>query len=735
MLTLLVLGSLLPVAVFVLFGQSTSQKILRDLSKHHEVMDRANLLTKIESMTFQVNALFVSYIHTGSPQTVDAVNTLITELKTLAEATKFIDRENSAETARLLGTQRLNPENLIGSVDMTMRGNQVADQISDADTRPSGNLEPRNYRNGGTSTNEHENRILLRNEMDHFDPIEGTIDDYIHGMGEFQDQFYRLNSVRSQIRDLRNQLVELSGFQIPEAVEAMQRQSATIKDPDIRGSLINIANASSRIANHGNALVLGVDNRIGQDLEITAYAVADSIDALIREFGETTAHSALIDLRTLAVALSRLSADLSDVSSTDYLSTKDRTLANLHQLQGISRFLIMENAQILNAHFDDFIATMDNNRERGVLIALSSVVLVLIFAVLINGVLLRRIDRLVMATKEVSAGNLNSDISELMRLHELSPVGKTLDEFRKQTREIEIRRRAMADQARELDESVSRHLPLLEKTLLKVSGTSGELDHSAHRVLRNATKAIENSRAVRDDGEQSLVSTRDLGISVQEISKQIQLAEAIARETRDMSVQNTQKIAGLVEASDRVSEVIDLVTDIADRIHLLSLNATIEAARAGESGRGFGVVAQEVKKLAFQTAQSVDQIRDEIVRLTSVSRETSEAQQIVSDSVHRIDKVTSTIREAIDQQTRSTAHILEHLGSTNEIANDTAETTASVEQDARLTTDIAGVMKVAAEDAKQTIDVLRGEAQTISRKLNALAETRPKPNTDMAKAS
>ena len=65
----------------------------------------------------------------------------------------------------------------------------------------------------------------------------------------------------------------------------------------------------------------------------------------------------------------------------------------------------------------------------------------------------------------------------------------------------------------------------------------------------------------------------------------------------------TERVQGLVDAAERIGEVVDLISDIANQTNLLALNATIESARAGEAGKGFAVVASEVKNLANQTAK------------------------------------------------------------------------------------------------------------------------------------
>src|SRR5205814_6572324 len=108
------------------------------------------------------------------------------------------------------------------------------------------------------------------------------------------------------------------------------------------------------------------------------------------------------------------------------------------------------------------------------------------------------------------------------------------------------------------------------------------------------------------------------------------------------------RIAELSAAASRIGDVVKLITAIAEQTNLLALNATIEAARAGEAGRGFAVVASEVKALATQTAKATDEIGTQIAAMQTATQDSVGAIKEIGGTIGRIAEIAATMAAAVE---------------------------------------------------------------------------------------
>jgi methyl-accepting chemotaxis protein len=175
-----------------------------------------------------------------------------------------------------------------------------------------------------------------------------------------------------------------------------------------------------------------------------------------------------------------------------------------------------------------------------------------------------------------------------------------------------------------------------------VAAAVNELDASADEVQNNTELAAEKSVHASQSASQGLVL--------------VDSAKAGINQLRDQVIENTAMITQLSLKTNEVGSVLEVITAIAEQTNLLALNAAIEAARAGEQGRGFAVVADEVRNLATRTRESIDKIqitigslqveaKQAVTSMNNVSEQASEKAQDVTDVASLLEGIANQIRE------------------------------------------------------------------------------------------
>jgi methyl-accepting chemotaxis protein len=164
------------------------------------------------------------------------------------------------------------------------------------------------------------------------------------------------------------------------------------------------------------------------------------------------------------------------------------------------------------------------------------------------------------------------------------------------------RRAAVEDAIATFQRQVEAHLRMVGDNVQAMRATASSLSAASGQTSERAASAVSISNEAVANVETAAVAAEELNGSIGEISQQIARTTDIVRNAVSEARGTQDQIAALAQASQKISEVINLIRAIAGQTNLLALNATIEAARAGESGKGLAVVASEVKSLAVQTA-------------------------------------------------------------------------------------------------------------------------------------
>jgi len=276
--------------------------------------------------------------------------------------------------------------------------------------------------------------------------------------------------------------------------------------------------------------------------------------------------------------------------------------------------------------------------------------------------------------------------------------------------------RAQAEKVQERNRLADQFEASVAGVVQSMSAAASSLQDTARRMSSTAEETSKQSLSVATAAKQSNASVQTVATAAEELSSSIsEIARQVASATQisDQSAANGRKtdetVRTLSGAVQRIGEVVKLIDDIAAQTNLLALNATIEAARAGDAGRGFGVVAGEVKVLANQTAKATEDIRAQIGAIRTQTDLAVEAIRQICENIVEVHGISTAIAAAVQQQGAATQEIARSVNQAADGSNQVTESIGTVTASAAETGEAASGMLTSASDLARQADMLRTE--------------------------
>ncbi|SPP65134.1 methyl-accepting chemotaxis protein [Nitrospira lenta] len=447
-------------------------------------------------------------------------------------------------------------------------------------------------------------------------------------------------------------------------------------------------------------------SKAGSDIVVAKehIGIADTIPfpaTAMRELGEEANKSGLFNIRLISpnpMNPANIAKDTFENDAMKAIQAGNDSFSRIEEINGVSTFRRATpdkaiNASCVTCHTDKQVGdtlgmltvnmpmTRAKELSRESLVKTAGVILTIVMAIvlltyfLLRSIILKPIQEMMTITKDIAQGE--GDLTKRVPVHgkdEIALLGGFFNMFIEKLQHMIGKVAHVTDKVASASVELSATAEEISKGTDTLTSRASQTAAAVEEMNATVSQVAQNSGKAATLAQETVKTAKDGGSVVADtISGMQQLSDAVSS--------SATIISELGKSSDQIGEIVRVIEDIADQTNLLALNAAIEAARAGEQGRGFAVVADEVRKLAERTTKATKEIGDMIRQIQHDTRGAVESMQqgtvkvtsgvdLVNRTGEALSRIVEMVSESADMIRQIAVASEEQSVATQQIAND-----------------------------------------------------------------